>query len=405
MTLNPLKQNNTVPKINIGTALHKIDEHMKTKFNLKNSDCVFLDSENSLNSQTIPLNNNNNNNKSLQIICNKISNYNKNLNSFANLLNDKDQIILKTKKENVSNLALEDTNQTNQLGVANMLFTTSTSNLTQNLNKKEVKFSKLPVAIRNKNQNPSLNNTQNNNLQRNVNINNYLKSISKFNTEIANYQHIVYNFNNNHKKLITNIYDILDNSFYSMSSLISKPIFYITNKKVVIHLFYFLNSLQTKSYGSLLKIPQYNKNLQLLALNLGKFLNKPVELELTRIYRPFNDSNILAKLIGLLANNRSERISYRRIVDKIFIKASIKNPTQMINKTRFSVVPSFITGIKIRLAGRLLTQKIIPRISVKTIQNGSLARCKANIVKTDRFTNKNKRGAFSLTVSIGHGFF
>ena len=49
--------------------------------------------------------------------------------------------------------------------------------------------------------------------------------------------------------------------------------------------------------------------------------------------------------------------------------------------------------------------KIVPRRTVKKIQYGSLARSKSNYITEARYTQKNKRGSFSFTVSIGHKFF
>ena len=49
--------------------------------------------------------------------------------------------------------------------------------------------------------------------------------------------------------------------------------------------------------------------------------------------------------------------------------------------------------------------KIVPRRTIKKIQYGSLARCKSNYITNARYTQKNKRGSFSFTVSIGHKFF
>ncbi len=77
----------------------------------------------------------------------------------------------------------------------------------------------------------------------------------------------------------------------------------------------------------------------------------------------------------------------------------------MLKKSRISILPSFLTGIKIRLGGRLFSQKVVPRFTVQTFQEGSLARTKANVVTSSRFTHKNKRGTFSITVSVGQGFF
>ena len=81
--------------------------------------------------------------------------------------------------------------------------------------------------------------------------------------------------------------------------------------------------------------------------------------------------------------------------------AVIKNPTKMIQRKRFSALPGYLTGINLKFAGRFPTQKIVPRKTVKFKEIGSLARKKAILVETARFSNKNRRGSFSITVSTG----
>ena len=46
--------------------------------------------------------------------------------------------------------------------------------------------------------------------------------------------------------------------------------------------------------------------------------------------------------------------------------------------------------------------KIITRKTVSKTNKGSLARDFVNFVDSSRFTNKSKRGSFSITVSISH---
>ena len=67
--------------------------------------------------------------------------------------------------------------------------------------------------------------------------------------------------------------------------------------------------------------------------------------------------------------------------------------------------PTALVGIRIKLGGRLLSQRIVPRFTSRTIQRGNLGKTKADFITTSRFTNKNKRGAFSFTVTMGHKFF
>jgi hypothetical protein len=229
----------------------------------------------------------------------------------------------------------------------------------------------------------------------------YLNTISEYKNETVKYQNIVYLFNKNNKGLQNssvvinkNVFTLLESTFLSMSSLISKPFIVITPNKVVIQLFYYLNKFYSKD--KLLNIN--NDKLQSLCLNLSKIYKKPVELELDRLHYPYYDSNILSNMIGLISNI----VKLRFIIKKLFRIAKIKKTNKFINKS--SIRPSYLSGFKLRIAGRLLTQRVIPRLTSKTIQRGTLARGKAHFINSARFTNKNKRGSFSITVVTGHKF-
>ena len=52
-----------------------------------------------------------------------------------------------------------------------------------------------------------------------------------------------------------------------------------------------------------------------------------------------------------------------------------------------------------------MTQSIVPKQTSKIIQIGSINRANTDFVTTARYTAKNKRGAFSITVTMGHKFF
>lgn len=233
---------------------------------------------------------------------------------------------------------------------------------------------------------------------KNIKLYKYLNSIFEYKNELVKYQNIVYQFNKNNKVKQNssvgnnkNVFTLLESTFLSMSSLISKPFIIITPNKVVIQLFYYLNN------NKLLNIN--NDKLQSLCLILSKIYKKPVELELDRLHYPYYDSNILSNMIGLISNI----VKLRFIIKKLFSIAKIKKTNKFSNK--FSILPSYLSGFKIRVAGRLLTQRVIPRLTVKTIQRGTLARGKAQFVDSARFSNKNKRGSFSITVTMGHVFF
>jgi hypothetical protein len=290
--------------------------------------------------------------------------------------------------------------------VNNTLVTASSSALTNTMpvpmagaKNNKVKISRNTIKLINRN--IINNNNQEVKKEIKLNINKYIKSISKYNSETVKYQNIVYQFNKNNKGIQNssvginkNVFTLLESTFLSLSCLISKPIIVITPNKIVIQLFYYLNN-----FYSNYKLFNNNDKLQSLCLNLSKIYKKPVELELDRLHYPYYDSNILSNMIGLISNI----VKLRFIIKNLFRIAKIKKTNKFINK--YSIIPSYLSGFKIRVAGRLLTQRVIPRKTVKTIQRGTLARGKAQFVDSARFSNKNKRGSFSITVTMGHIFF
>lgn len=352
--------------------------------------------------------------KMLELYLKGIKLYDQNLSSFTSNWNNK-KLILSLKKSTFSNLdlPLNTSNQTtNALGPIESV--QQESSLSSNSTVPNVS----PSTV---------------NQVTSPRINKYLKSISLINSKtkgqvISYSENISYNFKAANNKLIKNIYTLLEYSFFSMSSLISKPVFEITPEKVVVHLYFFVFNKETVT-GEPKRSRRNNKNLSSTNLQsessegiiqqdsntflrknssklnkiceiLSGYFKKPVELELVRLYYPYFNSNILVNLLGLIIN----KIKVRFIMKKLFKKAIIKNPTKLPRKKRLTIIPSFLSGIKIRIAGRLLTHRVVPRKTVKTIRRGALARGKVNFLDVARFTNKNKRGAFSITISSGQNF-
>lgn len=241
---------------------------------------------------------------------------------------------------------------------------------------------------------------------------NYLSLITTFNPEVAKVKNTIFNFNLTNNKILKNVYTILDYSFKSMSSLISKPYLYINQDKIIIHLFFYKKVLPNfnlhKKYQwdinkikSNQKLPFLNLNqtkLENLCALLSLIFNKPVELELTQLHRPYHEPNILVNALGSIVN----KIKLRKILNKLFKAVVIKNPTRLINRKRLSLNNCILSGLSVKVAGRVMTQRVVPRKTVKFTQKGSLSRTKSVFVENARFTNKNKRGSFSITVSSGY---
>ena len=70
-----------------------------------------------------------------------------------------------------------------------------------------------------------------------------------------------------------------------------------------------------------------------------------------------------------------------------------------------SITPSYLTGLNIKIGGRLMRYKIVKKRTVKLFQRGASASGKVNFTDWARFTSKNKKGAFSITVSTGQNIF
>lgn len=260
-----------------------------------------------------------------------------------------------------------------------------------------------------------------------IKVSQLLRSFYKLDSDVTTSQSIVYNFSNKNKKIVKNLTSILNNAFYSMSSVISKPVLHVTPNKIVIHLFYYLTKNYNKNIFFRLRKSNYYKNLssykkilfkkfvfkkylaynhkkfQLLCVKLSKFLRKPVELELVRLHYRYNETHILAKTLGLLGDKF--RRPFRYFAYRTFAHLGILNNNKSKVNPINPIIPTFITGISVKLAGRLSSQKTIPRKTVKRIQRGTIIRTNAQIITSSRFTKKNRKGIFSVTVSMGQRFF
>ena len=89
-------------------------------------------------------------------------------------------------------------------------------------------------------------------------------------------------------------------------------------------------------------------------------------------------------------------------MQKFFKNAIIKDPIKLSKDNLIFKIPSFLSGIKLRIGGRLMTHRLVPKQTVKIFRKGTLSKGKINFLDEARYTNKNKRGAFTITISIGH---
>jgi ribosomal protein S3 len=138
---------------------------------------------------------------------------------------------------------------------------------------------------------------------------------------------------------------------------------------------------------------------QKLLVVLSKLFCKNVKLQLVRLYNPFKDSKILAQLIGL----NGKDYKFYKIEDMLFSRAVInKKLNRNSNLIEFTQMATILNGIKIRLAGRLITQNIVPKNTVTFVERGGFAKGHNNLSDCSTFTAKNKLGTYSVKVWLSH---
>lgn len=228
----------------------------------------------------------------------------------------------------------------------------------------------------------------------------FLQTIYGFDTSLVDLilsKDLVYNFlpagPNNIKKF--KLDSILDNSFYTKKSLTGTKVFEITPNNVTLQLFLYSKKV--------LRIK--NDYLDYLCAYISKKIEKPFNLNLIRLRNLKSDSVISAKAIGIVANKIKN--SVRPVAYKFLRHSRVIKPKMVRNVflKRGLLKLSFFTGIHIKLGGRLKRQRLTNRITTMTFQKGSLNRVSSDLLTTSRYTSKSVRGAFSITVTMGHKFF
>ena len=190
--------------------------------------------------------------------------------------------------------------------------------------------------------------------------------------------------------------------------------------KIIIDLFYLIKSTTHNNLTQLgpegsqqISITNvYNNKFLYLIDYLTKLFNTEIELNLVRLYQPYQDSEILVNYL----NNESYNNKFIKLTSRLFKNMKIykinknkiasllgNNNTKTIG-TLTSSYPSGISGINIKLAGRPINEKIIPRLTVKRAQRGNFNRLNTKVTQISTFTDKSRKGAFNFTVRLSHIF-
>ena len=136
------------------------------------------------------------------------------------------------------------------------------------------------------------------------------------------------------------------------------------------------------------------KNLSVLTTTLAQLFQKEVNLVTIRLYYPYLNSCILSKYLTHNAISNT-------FID--FQESILMNPS--LHNTN---LPAHISGIKVQVAGRLITETVVPRITVKScligsfqdnnLTNRTIGKKGKQFIDYSKFTSKNELGAFTIKV-------
>lgn len=260
-------------------------------------------------------------------------------------------------------------------------------------------------------------------------------------------QSYLYNYNSfnqyKHSKWINYLNHILNHFFGTFYALISKPLFLFSQNKLVIYMNYFIpktpNKLKSRHFWKYNKTAavkglDWNNELKLLINLLSKLLNLKVELKMNQLKYPYMDSHILAKFIALNTNKTAFHKLFTMITQKMIttktsisdwgfkfrkfnLNSNILEVDKIDNSQQFLTIPTLnygrrykktvsihstnpaiLTGIRVKVSGRLLTQRVKPKKTINLSEKGGFKKTKKSIVDYALYTNKNKRGAYTVKV-------
>lgn len=181
--------------------------------------------------------------------------------------------------------------------------------------------------------------------------------------------------------------------------LLGKPLFTVTPNKVTVQLFYHGNSPisndKLSSLGTALTQLPWPCSSHLSPLFKGGAVTNQgykLELQVIRLNYSVLDSSIFAQYLTYNAS----KYSFNRILDILKNTLPIVDSDGSLDE---SLGPtSHITGIKVKLSGRLTTQQSGPRQTIQAGRIGSSAKGPYATADYSQHTSKNKLGAFTMKV-------
>lgn len=168
--------------------------------------------------------------------------------------------------------------------------------------------------------------------------------------------------------------------------LFSNPTFSHTTDKVTIHIFYYVATYRKNQQQNENNLQKniLTKILISVSKSLAIIFQKEVCFTVTQIHYPYLNANIFSQYIG----HNSSSNTFVHFYDSIVKYPSLFKPSEPIF--------SYISGIKIKVSGRLATQRSLPRVTTKSAIYGSFKNIP--VVDYGKYTLKNYMGTFTIKV-------
>lgn len=185
--------------------------------------------------------------------------------------------------------------------------------------------------------------------------------------------------------------DIIIRSYFNIIfkyCLISNINYKNTQYKVQVQFYYYCNNIN-KDIDPINNI----NNIKNLCIVLETIYGKKVNIIINRIHYPYINAQIISQYISIKTETNTFINFKQSIINNL--KLSINN------------LPSFIVGIKININGRIITERIIPRKTKKSLILGSFSIINDNNLVNNQIkickgqTNiKNDIGVFTIQIEI-----
>lgn len=197
--------------------------------------------------------------------------------------------------------------------------------------------------------------------------------------------------------LLKTVNDLINSYSSSYELICGKPIVSIKSVKIPI-----TGQIINKP---LIKITiscyHYNKSAMLSTMQmmnlqyvLSKLLNMSVEVELVKLNSPYLEANLLANYLAKELKTNTQ--NFYKVISRVSGAASYMSTLSELT------IPSFLTGIKIKLSGRLTSERTRPRFTKQIMEMGYLSFSKNTVNAIGSYTKTNYKGQYTVQVWLGH---